>query len=151
MANACDELGWKAGVSNEFGNFLGIPVGLQIRSDRTCAPSTSEREANGSVGDLTTNAEVKSISVRVTDSSAPGCALIIMYCEHRLRIDSIVVLSPRKTFILRIVVVLLSASVSISPQVAEVVNECISRVVNTIVDILYHILLGEFCRVGQSH
>lgn len=24
VANACDELGWKAGVSNEFGNFLGI-------------------------------------------------------------------------------------------------------------------------------
>ena len=90
-------------------------------------------------------------TIGVTDSGAPRSLLVELDGEHGLGVDGVVVLYPLQTSVLIERVVADGLVVGVSPQVAEVGNELVTRVVDAVVDVGDDILLGQRGAVVQGN
>ena len=94
---------------------------------------------------------MEGIAVTITDSGTPRSQFVELDSEHRLWVNSVVILYPLQSLSCGVRIVFNSTSVCVSPQISIVGNEFVARVINAIVNITYNILLGECCSVGKFH
>ena len=128
---------------------LGVlPVGHEVGSHRAGTPSLSEGEGVG-ISLTATHTEVQGVAIGITDGGRPGSHLVELHGKHRLGVDTIVVLHPLQALALGVFVILHGATVGVSPEVAEVGNQRIARIVDTIVDIGDDLVLGQSGAIGQ--
>ena len=127
-----------------------LPVLHEVGSNRTCAPSLTERECIFYV--LTaTNTEVKGKAVRVSDSGVPRSLLVKLDGEHRLRVNAIVVFHPSESLTRNVRIVVDGLLVGVSPNITEVIYKRVTGIVNTVVDISDNILLCQSCSVWKLY
>ena len=128
--------------------FSSFPVVYKVWSNRSCTPSLTEGECLSIV--LTTaDTEVKGNTIGITDSGLPRSQLIKLDREQCFWIDCIIILHPCQSLTFGIRIVFNHLIISISPQRAEVVNQFITRIVHTIINVGNNILFGQCCSIGQ--
>ena len=127
--------------------FCHTPIIIKIGSYRTGTPSLSEGERIGLI--IATYTKMQSITVTITDSSAPRCKFIIFNGKHGFGIYRCIIFYPLQSLTGSKRKIFYRTFIGICPQITKLRNKTITRIIHTIINIPNHILLGQSCPIRQ--